>query len=274
MMQNNIWRLIISSPSTGPWNMAIDEAILEAVMQNHVPPTLRLYSWHPTALSIGHAQPISEVNIEYLKDNGWDLVRRPTGGRAILHADELTYSVCAPLNGTHVRGGVIESYRQISQCLLRALELSGIEATAKPKVEQDRPLSKDPVCFQYPSDYEITFHGKKIIGSAQARKTNGLLQHGAIPLFGDIARIISALTFNSEEDRNNAKIRLLSRATTLQFARGKLISWKELALSIVTAFEEIMKIQFVRSSLSKNELSRVKVLREEKYSNRSWTFRI
>lgn len=273
-MQNNIWRVIISSPSTGPWNMAIDEAILEAVMQNQVPPTLRLYSWYPTALSIGHAQPISDVNIEYLKDNGWDIVRRPTGGRAILHIDELTYSVCAPLNGTHVQGGVIESYRQISQCLLRALEMTGIEADANPKSEQDKPLSKGPVCFQYPSDYEITFHGKKIIGSAQARKTNGLLQHGSIPLFGDIARIVSALTFDSEEDRNKAKIRLLSRATTLQSTQGKHISWKELAHAIGSAFEEILNIQLVRSPLSNNELSRAKMLREEKYSNRSWTFRI
>ena len=273
-MQNNVWRLIMSSPSTGSWNMAIDSAILEAVMQNHVPPTLRLYSWYPPALSIGHAQPISEVNIDFLKANDWDIVRRPTGGRAILHIDELTYSVCAPLNGTHVRGGVIESYRQISQCLLRALELSGVEADAKPKADQDRSLSKDPVCFQYPSDYEITFKGKKIIGSAQARKTNGLLQHGAIPLFGDIARIISALTFDNEEVRNSAKTRLLSRATTLQFARNKIISWKELALAIVSAFEEILNIQFIRSSLSNNELSRAKMLQEEKYLNRSWTFRI
>ncbi|MDO9545902.1 MAG: lipoate--protein ligase family protein, partial [Pelolinea sp.] len=232
-MQNNIWRLIITSPASGPRNMALDEAILENVMQNHAPPTLRLYSWYPASLSIGHAQPISEVNIDYLKINGWDIVRRPTGGRAILHTDELTYSVCAPLDGTQVRGGVIESYRQISQCLLRALELSGIEADAKPKVEQDRALSKDPVCFQYPSDYEITFHGKKIIGSAQARKTNGLLQHGSIPLFGDITRIISALNFDTEENRIKAKNRLSDRATTLQAAHGDRISWKLLANSIV-----------------------------------------
>jgi lipoyl(octanoyl) transferase len=273
-MRNNIWRLIHSSPESGSSNMAIDEAILEGVINKTVPPTLRLYSWEPYALSIGHAQPISEVNQEYLLKMGWGVVRRPTGGRAILHADELTYSVCAPLNGTQVRGGVIESYRQISDCLLRALELSGIKADAKPKTEKDRALSKDPVCFQFPSDYEITFDNKKIIGSAQARKSNGLLQHGAIPLFGDITRIISSLTFKSEQDRIKAKDRLIERATTLQAASGKYISWELLARSITTAFKEILNIDFVQSALTENEKVRVKTLLNEKYMNDSWTFRV
>ena len=273
-MANTNWRLIHSSPESGPSNMAIDEAILEGVINKTVPPTLRLYSWKPYALSIGHAQPISEVNQEYLEKMGWGIVRRPTGGRAILHADELTYSVCAPLNGTQVRGGVIESYRQISDCLLKALELSGITADAKPKAETDRPLSKDPVCFQFPSDYEITYENKKIIGSAQARKSNGLLQHGAIPLFGDITRIISCLTFSSEQDRIKAKNRLMNRATTLTDAGDRKTSWELLARSITTAFEDILRIEFVQSPLTVFEEDRVKVLLDEKYLNDTWTSRI
>lgn len=274
MTQNYKWRLITSAPSTGAWNMAKDEAILEAVMEHVVPPTLRLYSWDPASLSIGHAQPVSEVDIDNLKQKQWDIVRRPTGGRAILHTDELTYSVCAPLDDKHIRGSVIESYRQISKCLLRALELCGVTADAKPKSDQDRSLSKDPVCFQYPSDYEITHQGKKIIGSAQARKKNGLLQHGSIPLFGDITRIISVLTFESEEKKNNAVHRLMSRATTLEYALGKEISWKDLADAIVSAFEEKLSIQLIRTSLTTDELSRAKLLCDTKYAHRSWTYRI
>jgi lipoyl(octanoyl) transferase len=273
-MQNKVWRLIYSAPESGPSNMAIDEAILEGVINKTIAPTLRFYSWCPYSLSIGHAQPISEVNLEFLKESGWDIVRRPTGGRAILHADELTYSVCAPLNGTQVSGGVIESYRQISDCLLKALELCGVNADAKPKAEKDRSLSKDPVCFQIPSDYEITFGGKKIIGSAQARKANGLLQHGAIPLFGDISRIISTLNFNSEQHRSKAKSRLIARATTLRAAKNELVSWEFLAQSIATAFKEILHIDFIQSSLSEEEVSRVETLLKEKYSNDSWTLRI
>jgi len=273
-MQKSFWRLIISSPSSGSWNMAVDEAILKEVVTRNVPPTLRLYSWHPYCLSIGHAQSISEVNIGFLTEKGWGMVRRPTGGRAILHADELTYSINAPIDDPHIQGGVIESYQHLSQCLLRALELIGIKTDSKPKVEKEKRLSKNPVCFQYPSDYEITFQGKKLIGSAQARKINGLLQHGAIPLFGDISRIISTLNFNNDEEKLKAKTSLLTRATTLQDIIGKMISWKEMADAILRAFEETLNIHFINSSLSTNELNRAKTLQKEKYTNKSWTYRI
>ena len=273
-MQNIIWRLIISSPSSGSWNMALDEAILEEVVSKNTPPTLRLYSWDPYCLSIGRAQSISEVNTGFLFEKGWEVVRRLTGGRAILHADELTYSICAPIDDPHIQGGVIESYRHLSRGLLRTLDLIGINSDSKPKLKEDKYLSKNPVCFQYPSDYEITFKGRKLIGSAQARKINGLLQHGTIPLFGDISRIISTLNFKNNKDKQKAKDNLLSRATTLQAAMGHKISWDELANACFHAFEETLNIQFVKSSLSLNELKRTKTLQKEKYSNKAWTYRI
>jgi len=191
-----------------------------------------------------------------------------------LHADELTYSINAPIDDPHIQGGVIESYQRLSHCLLHALELIGINTDSKPKVKEEKHLSKNPICFQYPSDYEITFQGKKLIGSAQARKINGLLQHGAIPLFGDISRIISTLNYKNDEEKLKAKISLLSRATTLQSVMGHMISWKEIADAIVHAFEETLNIHFVYSSLSPNEIKSAKILQKEKYANRVWTFRI
>ncbi len=273
-MQKTYWRLIISPSSSGSWNMAVDEAILEEVVSRNVPPTLRLYSWHPYCLSIGHAQSISEVNTDFLIENGWGVVRRPTGGRAILHADELTYSINAPIDDPHIREGVIESYQHLSHCLLRALELIGIKTDSNPKVEEKKHLLKNPVCFQYPSDYEITFQGKKLIGSAQARKINGLLQHGTIPLFGDISRIISTLNFKNDEEKLKATSSLLARATTLQAVMGHMISWEELASAILHVFEITLNIHFKSSSLSLNELNRAKTLQKEKYANKAWTFRI
>ena len=268
------WRTIFSPPSPGSWNMAIDEAILEKVVTREVPPTLRFYRWYPYCLSIGHAQKISEVNMDCLNKMGWGVVRRPTGGRAILHADELTYSVNAPLDNPHIHGGVIESYQHLSLCLLRALDLLGIKTDSKPKAEEEKRLSKNPVCFEYPSDYEITYKGKKLIGSAQARKNNGLLQHGAIPLFGDISRIISVLNYKNNKDKLYAKNRLLARATTIQEIKGSKISWEEIANAIIKGFEEIFSIHFIPSSLSLNEYDRAKTLQKEKYANKSWTFRI
>ena len=142
------WRIIFSPPSSGSWNMAVDEVILEKVVTREVPPTLRFYRWDPYCLSIGHAQKISEVNMDFLNKMGWGMVRRPTGGRAILHAEELTYSVNAPLDNPYIHGGVIESYQLLSHCLLHALDLIGIKTDSKPKVEEEKRFSKNPVCFQ------------------------------------------------------------------------------------------------------------------------------
>jgi lipoate-protein ligase A len=151
--------------------MAIDEAILEFAGKGVVPPTLRLYSWSPACLSLGYAQPVRDVQIEDLVSRGWEIVRRPTGGRAILHTDELTYSVCGQLSEHHLSGGVLESYHNLSLALLKALDLIGINADPTRVTTPLSPQDKNnPVCFEVPSNYEITVNGKKLIGSAQARK--------------------------------------------------------------------------------------------------------
>jgi len=104
------WRLLRTAPTSGAWNMAVDEAILEAVGREAVPATLRLYSWQPACLSLGYAQPSEDVDQEALRKRGWELVRRPTGGKAILHTDEITYSVIGPEYDERLSGGVLESY--------------------------------------------------------------------------------------------------------------------------------------------------------------------
>ena len=119
-MENTIWRVMLTPPAPGPWNMALDEAILEGVGKKEVLPTLRLYAWQPACLSLGYAQSAKDVDQDQLHTCGWDLVRRPTGGRAILHTDELTYSVIAPLHEPRVYGNILESYRHLSMALLSA----------------------------------------------------------------------------------------------------------------------------------------------------------
>ena len=105
----NNWRLLYTPPSSGAWNMAVDESILEHINRGEALPTLRLYSWDPPCLSLGHAQSFTDVDVERLKANGWDVVRRVTGGRAILHTDELTYSVTGSADDPILTGGVLES---------------------------------------------------------------------------------------------------------------------------------------------------------------------
>src|SRR5512137_2566024 len=151
------WRLLNSHHLNGATNMAIDEAISRAVQANLVPPTLRFFGWQPACLSLGQAQPGGDVDRVACRAAGVDIVRRPTGGRAILHTDELTYSVTAPEAEPRVAGGIVESYRRLSEGLLEGLRLLGVPGIEAhhPEAERQR-TSENPVCFQVPSTYEIT----------------------------------------------------------------------------------------------------------------------
>ena len=190
----NPWRLLLTPAARGAWNMAVDEAILQNIGRGDSPATLRLYAWNPACLSLGHAQPFADVDPARLKERGWEVVRRATGGRAILHTDELTYSVTGSAEEPLLTGGVLESYNRIAQALLLAVRNLELNVEMKEGRENDHALP-NPVCFEVPSTYEITVNGKKLIGSAQARKKEGVLQHGSLPLTGDLTRICQALVF-------------------------------------------------------------------------------
>jgi len=268
------WRLINHPPAKGSWNMAVDEAILEAIFTGEALPTLRLYAWQPACLSLGHAQAFTEVNTEQVKANGWDIVRRPTGGRAILHVDELTYSVIVPLSEPRVRGGVLESYLRLSEALLEALRLLGLNPQANQQPSNQNSKTPNPVCFEVPSNYEITVNGKKLIGSAQARRKDGLLQHGALPLYGDLTRIIDALNFPDPAAVEKAKERLLAHATTVESELGFAIPWEQASQAFQDAFSQALNLDLEPADLTEKELARAKELVNEKYAHPTWTERI
>jgi lipoyl(octanoyl) transferase len=263
------WRLIIDSAYDGPYNMAVDEAILEAVGRGASVPTLRLYRWEPACLSLGYAQPITDVDLARLESHGWHLVRRMTGGRAILHTDELTYSVTLPVNHPLVEGSIPDSYRRISAALLHAVNQIGLDAQAD-KRQHGTTAPVGPVCFEVPSDYEITAHGKKLIGSAQVRKHNGALQHGSLPLFGDVSRIVETLVTHDEAEREANRTRVLDRAITLSDALGRYVDWDEGVNAVIHAFEETFDLNFLRDELSGDETARAAELRETRYSAEAW----
>jgi lipoyl(octanoyl) transferase len=266
------WRLLITSPAHGAWNMAVDEAILEHIGRGESIPTLRLYAWDPPCLSLGHAQPFSDVDVNRLKQQGWEVVRRVTGGRAILHTDELTYSVIAPSNEPRVEGSILESYNRLAQALLLAVK--SLEIPVEMKAEKaNENVTPNPVCFEVPSTYEITVNGKKLIGSAQARKKEGVLQHGSLPLIGDLTRICQALVFENESIREQASQRLLERATTVKSALGVEISWEKAKQAFIHAFEAQLGLSFERGELSESEFNRAEELIREKYDHPAWTER-
>jgi lipoate-protein ligase A len=267
------WRLLMTPPARGAWNMALDESILEHIGRGESSPTFRLYAWDPACLSLGQAQPFADVDVTRLKERGWEVVRRLTGGRAILHTDEITYSVIAPNNEPRVAGTVLESYNRLAQALLLAVKELDLPVEMKEGRAEDQSMS-NPVCFEVPSTYEITVNGKKLIGSAQARKKEGVLQHGSLPLVGDLTRIFQALVLENEPARGTAARRLLERATTVESALGRQVSWEAAARAFVHAFESQLGLNLVKGELSESESKRTGELVKVKYAHPSWTERI
>jgi lipoyl(octanoyl) transferase len=265
------WRLVLSAPAEGAANMAVDEAILLAVAAGRVPPTLRFFAWEPPCLSLGYSQPQADIDFNRLQALGWGLVRRPTGGRAILHTDELTYSVIAPMAEPRVAGGVVESYRQLSQGLLRGLELMDLCARADKTYALPGRDAKGAVCFETPSNYEITVDDKKLLGSAQTRKLGVVLQHGTLPLCGDIARICEVLRFETEAQRQLARARVAERATTLEAAGGRSVTWREAALALAQGFSEKLNLTLDEAPLTPAEMTEADQLAAEKYANTAWS---
>ena len=266
-------RLVIHPESPGPWNMAVDEAILHSVARKAAPPTVRFYGWHPACISLGRAQSHQDIDLDRLQTQGWDLVRRPTGGRAILHRNELTYAVIAPEEHPIMLGGVLESYRRISAGLVKGLERLSLPVD----VQQPDPLSEEdrsnPICFEVPSAYEITVQGRKVIGSAQVRKQKTVLQHGSIPLTGDLNQICDVLYYEDEQDRETARRELLERASTLESVLNMVITPEEAVAAMVQGFEAALGFRFEHSGLIQSEFVQIEDLLQTRYANSSWTMR-
>lgn len=257
--------------SGGVRNMAVDSAIAQAVGSGRQPATLRLYGWNPYCLSLGYGQRARDADTEGLRQRGWDLVRRPTGGKAILHGDELTYSLCLPLDHPLASGDIAESYRRISAGLLRALAMLGLPATANPANGSALSEPSGPVCFVQPSQYEILVDGRKLIGSAQLRRKGVMLQHGTIPLGGDVARICDVLSFKSTAERVEQRARTLQRALTLSQALGREPPWDEVATALERGFVDVFGLDMRPGELSAVEQADAETLMQEKFGNLDWT---
>lgn len=251
--------------------MAIDEAIMSAVGSGLQPPTLRLYAWDPPALSLGYSQPISDARKPALKALGWGIVRRPTGGRAILHTDELTYSFCAPVGGRYFQGGVLPSYRRLSRGLARGLRLLGLAVEARPAAVS--PSFDNPVCFEVPSAFELIVSGRKICGSAQVRRREAALQHGTVPLYGDLSRIVRVLNFATSDQASYAQARLDASAGTISGLLGQKVSWDQVADALTEGFTQALEIDLLEADLSSAELGNLEEL-IAKHRSRKWLERV
>ncbi|MCS6963741.1 lipoate--protein ligase family protein [Thermoflexus sp.] len=250
------WRLLWSPPADGATHMAIDVAMVEAVAEGKAPPTVRFYCWEPPCLSLGRRQSVSEVDLQRCQAEGVEVVRRPTGGRAILHANELTYSVVFPETDLRAMGGVLETFRRFSEAFAHALRALGVSDVAlAPRLD---PVARGSgfVCFEVPTDYELTVNGRKIMGSAQWRHQGVVLQHGSLPLAGDPGAIARYLKNGPDPER------LRRRTITLQEAAGRPVAFEEAAAAILEAFRSLLAIETQPGGLTPEEQARIPEWRE------------
>ncbi len=269
-----VWRLIIEEdPRSGAANMAVDQAIATACAAGESPPTLRFYRWQPPAVSLGRHQPLAEIDRAAVEAHGYDLVRRSTGGRAILHTDELTYSVAAPADEPRVKGGVMDAYLRLSNALLTGLQTLGVAAD---KAAADTRVGSDvsAACFEVPSAYEITAGGRKLMGSAQSRRAHYVLQHGSLPLTGDITRLIDVLVLDAEE-AVALRHQLATRACTLAQALGvddqaPAVEFTHVAQALAQGFNQTLNLTYQPGQLTPSELRLAAQLIREQYANPEW----
>ncbi len=258
----NFMRLISYGALHAYENMALDEAISEAVRQKLSPPTLRLYCWDRPSLSLGCFQKIADIDMTYCERKGYPIVRRQTGGRAILHDAELTYSVSSASDSPLFPGSLLEDYTVISNALLLALEYQGVKAASS--ANRGRNINhKNPACFRTISFGEITIEGKKVIGSAQKRYKDGFLQQGSILLSVDLPELSRVIKLTDDETLKG--IGALSDHVPD-------ISSSDLGRTLKEAFEYTLEVKLIADGPTVNERNRAKELSRNKYSTPEWNF--
>ncbi len=246
-MEKTTWRFIDSGPADGAYDMAVDEALLTLCANRQAAPTLRVYSFSPRCLSLGRFQaPFTEIDGHQGELNDLDVVRRPSGGLAILHQGDLAYSVTVPTDKSSFGQSPRLLYSHITLALVEAIRALGANDV---DVCQERSrTTASEMCFRNWGPYDVIVDGHKVMGSAQARRRGALLQHGSIRLAG-----------NDGSD------------TGLSELLGRRLTANEVAIAVEDAFANVLNVNFVSGSLTSQEKELAQHLRLERYASDRWS---
>jgi lipoate-protein ligase A len=277
-MEKTKWYYVNSGPCTPSYNMALDEALLDWHSEGLIPPVVRFYEWNPATLSIGYFQSVEkEIDMEAVERLGLGFVRRPTGGRGVLHEHELTYSVIVSEVYPNMPATVTEAYRVISEGLLLGFQQLGLDAYFSiPDTEEKRQELKKPksgVCFDSPSWYELVVEGKKVAGSAQTRQKGVILQHGAILLDIDEDKLIQTFKFSSEAVRDRVKASLSKKAVAINRISQNPVTIDECKVAFKKGFEDALQIELVEFTLTEEQEKYVHELEKKRYANDKWNYK-
>lgn len=272
----NGWRFLQTGYRPGAINMAVDEVLLLGVAAGGCP-ALRVYGWDPPAVSIGYAQRADdEVDMGRCQHAGIDVVRRFTGGRAVLHWNELTYSVICSDGQAELSGTVEETHRRIGKCLAAGMRLLGIDV----ELERGRPVgdgrdggeanaeSSHRPCFSSTARWEVKCGGRKLIGSAQRRIRGAMLQHGSVLLGPEHCRLPDLVPGSGP---SRASALLAARSIDLQEGSGRPIGFGEVAGCLAEGFARQLGVVLDPSELTAGETVQARELTEGKYGNPTFT---
>lgn len=270
-MDRQCWRLLTSGSGDGAWNMAVDEALLDAVVAGEGQPTLRLYAWIPPAVSLGFFQPLDDgISLPEIAARGFGLVRRPSGGRAILHKDEVTYSVTVPEGLIPDGQSVMGSYRSISRGIEEGLGLLGLGASLADRKDQPRMKAEGlpTVCFAKAAKCDMTVSGRKIVGSAQTRRRGVIMQHGSVPITIDPAEHLAVMPGDGADEASQEVLR--QSACGIADALGRPVSYDEVCAALVEGFAARLNLELAPGELSAWEQARAEELKASKYATEEW----
>jgi lipoate-protein ligase A len=253
---NETWRIIDDPPQRGSLNMAADFAILKSLSRGGCPPTLRLYRWEPPAVTIGYFQVIEdELNEGECVKDGVPVIRRITGGGAVFHEHEITYSLCIPVNHPLAYGTVLDSYRRICEPVIRALRFFGLNAAYHPV-------------------NDIMVDDRKISGSAQTRRNGVLLQHGTVLTALNTQKMFRYLKVPKEKTEGRVAPEPASRVVSLHEYMGdrsESASFREeFTTQLRESFSLLYGIDFTAGRLSQEEGDTADSVEESVFSNPAW----
>jgi lipoyl(octanoyl) transferase len=278
IMAKEVWRFIDSGAGSPSFNMALDEALLNWNSEGKIPPTIRFYTWNPATLSIGYFQKAEkEIDLEAVKQHGLGFVRRPTGGRGVLHDHELTYSVIVSEDHPEMPETVTEAYRVISEGILKGFHHLGLEAYfAVPRTAEEREALKSPrsaVCFDAPSWYELVVEGRKVAGSAQTRQKGVILQHGAILLDLEEDKLFSLFKYPNDRVKERMQRAFKNKAVAINELTNNPVTLEQAKVAFKKGFEDGLNIELQPYELTAEELEYVNKIAKERYENDEWNFK-
>lgn len=266
------WGFIDSGHNSPAFNMALDELMLEWLSKGEIGPTIRFYGWSPAGISIGRFQDADKkIDFQEASAYGAEIVRRQTGGRAVLHDQELTYSVVVPETHPAMPSSVKEAYLVISKGLLEGFRELGMDAEfAIPETSMEK--TESAVCFDKSSWYELLVNGKKAAGSAQMRRKGMILQHGSIPIEIDSVKLFDLFSYPSDEIKQRARDAFKDKAISINAATGQSFEFDRVKAAFKQGFEKGLGVKLKLFTLSEEKLLEISQLAETKYKNLDWSY--